>query len=338
MKFWKLYRIALIAVGVVTLVWLAHSFATPAAAATQSHPVVTKEIFDQWMTEYSNWGRWGKDDQMGTVNLITPAKRKQAVGLVKEGLTFSLERSVEKESAVDNPQPFVMKMAVGKDGAVHGVDQISVSYHGYIHTHMDALCHFSYKGKVYNGYSESEILQVPGPTKNSIDAFKQGILTRGILIDIPLLKGVDYLDPGTHIYAEDLDAWEKKAHIKISAGDVIFLRTGRWALRDKKGAWSTRDPGMAGLDGSCLKWLKQRDIAIVGSDGVMDAMPSGVDGVVQPIHTGVLVAMGTPIFDNCDLELLSKEANRRQRWEFMFTAAPMATSGTGSPLNPIATF
>jgi|SRR5579871_372050 len=330
---------ALLTAAVPALIWLAHSITIAAPVQTQSHPTVTKEMFDQWMTEMSNWGRWGKDDQMGTINLITPAKRKQGLGLAKEGVSFSLARDVEKEKAIDNPQPFSLKMGVGRDGIVRGVDQISVSYHGYIHTHMDALCHFSYNGKVYNGYSDREILTADGATKNSVGAFKGGIMSRGILIDIPALKGVDYLEPGTHIYPEDLDAWEKKAHLKISSGDVIFLRTGRFARRDKMGPWNTGNPGMAGLDALCLKWLKQRDIAMVGSDAVMDVMPSGVEGVVQPIHTGVLVAMGTPIFDNCDLELLSREASRRQRWEFLITAAPLAVQGgTGSPLNPIATF
>ena len=339
MRISKPYVVVLFAIGIVALAWIANSITAPPPVQAQSHPTVTKEMFDQWMTQMSNWGRWGKDDMMGTMNLITPAKRKQGVSLAKEGASFSLARTVEKEKAIDNPSPFVLKMGMGRDGIVRGVDEISVSYHGFIHTHMDALCHFSYNGKVYNGYSEREVLQPQGAVKNSINAFKNGIVTRGILIDIPRLKGVDYLEPGTHIYPEDLDAWEKKAHVKVASGDVIFLRTGRWALRDLKGPWGTRDPGMAGLDALCLKWLKDRDIALVASDAVMDVMPSGVDGVVQPIHTGVLVAMGTPIFDNCDLELVSREANRRQRWEFLLTASPMAIEGgTGSPLNPIATF
>jgi kynurenine formamidase len=339
MRLWKAHRMTLLLIAVPVLIWPAFWLANPAPARAQSHAAVTKETFDQWMTEMSNWGRWGKDDQMGTMNLITPAKRKQGFGLAKEGVSFSMARDVEKDTAIDNPSPFVLKMGVGRDGVVRGVDQISVSYHGYIHTHMDALCHFSYNGRVYNGFSEREILTAQGALKNSINAFKGGIATRGVLVDLPLLKGVDYLEPGTHIYPEDLDAWEKKAHLKISSGDIVFFRTGRWARRDKSGPWDTRNPGMAGLDALCLKWIKQRDIALVASDAVMDVMPSGVEGVVQPIHTGVLVAMGTPIFDNCDLELVSREANRRQRWEFLITASPLAIQGgTGSPLNPIATF
>ena len=167
---------------------------------------------------------------------------------------------------------------------------------------------------------------------------KNGIFTRGILIDIPWLKGVPYLEAGQAIYPEDLDAWEKKAHLKAGSGDVVFIRTGRWALRDAKGPWEASKK-LAGLHASCAKWLKSRDIAMLGSDAASDVMPSGIDGVAQPIHTLVLVAMGMPIFDNCELELISKEANRRQRWEFLVTASPLAVPGaTGSALNPIATF
>ena len=157
-------------------------------------------------------------------------------------------------------------------------------------------------------------------------------------MDMARFKGVDYLEPGTPIYPEDLDAWEKKAHVKVGSGDVIFIRTGRWALRDAKGPWEASKKS-AGLYASCAKWLKSRDVAMLGSDAASDVMPSGVEAVAQPIHTLVLVAMGMPIFDNCDLELLSKEAGRRQRWEFMLTAAPLAVPGaTGSALNPVATF
>ena len=124
-------------------------------------------------------------------------------------------------------------------------DTFFISYHGYIHTHMDTLCHFLYNGKMYNGYSEDEVTE-NGAAKNSILNFKNGIITRGILMDIPRLKGVDYLEPGTRIYPEDLDAWEKQAHLKVGPGDVVFIRTGRFARRAAKGPWPIKD-GLAGL-------------------------------------------------------------------------------------------
>ena len=315
--------------------WTLSSRPVPA----QSHTTITKEIFDQWMKELSNWDRWGKDDEMGAINLITAAKRKQAASLVKEGASFSLSRDAEKEKAVDNPVPFGHQMTrtgFNNPGSSSG-DTFTISHHGYAHTHMDSLCHFFYKGKMFNGYPQ-ELVTEQGASKLSIRNFKNGILTRGILMDIPALKGVDYLEPGTPIYPEDLDAWEKKARLRVGSGDVVFIRTGRWALRDAKGPWEASKKS-AGLYASCARWLKSRDVAILGSDAASDVMPSGIDGVPQPIHTLVLVAMGMPIFDNCDLELISKEANRRKRWEFLLTASPLAVPGaTGSALNPIATF
>jgi kynurenine formamidase len=308
-------------------------------ADAQSRPAMTRETFDQWMTELSNWGRWGKDDELGAIHLITAAKRKQAAGLVREGASFSLARDAEKEKAIDNPVPFGHQMTrtgVNNPGNSSG-DTFTVSHHGYAHTHMDSLCHFFYKGKMFNGFAQ-EMVTDRGAGKLSVNNFKNGILTRGVLMDIARLKGVDYLEPGTPIYPEDLDAWEKKAGLKVSSGDVVFIRTGRWALRGEKGPWPA-SKSSAGLDVTCARWLKSRDVAMLGSDAASDVMPSGIDGVAQPIHTLVLVAMGMPIFDNCDLELLGREANRRQRWEFLLTAAPLAVPGaTGSALNPVATF
>jgi kynurenine formamidase len=302
----------------------------------QSQPsrTMTKADVDRWMTELSNWGRWGKDDQIGAINLITAAKRKQAAALVKEGVSVSLAHDIEKERAADNPQPYTHTMNVVSN---YALDSLSVSYHGYAHTHLDALCHVFYQGKMYNGFAQTEVTQ-KGCDKLSIHNLKQGLFTRGILMDIPRLKGVPFLEPGTAIYPEDLEAWEKKAGVKVSSGDVIFIRTGRWARRAAKGPWSV-STNSAGLHASCAKWLKQRDVAVIGSDVASDVIPSGVEGVTLPIHQMVLVALGVHIFDNCDLEALSEAAARRNRWEFLLTAAPLAvTGGTGSPLNPIATF
>jgi kynurenine formamidase len=317
------------------LVWISAGF-----ALAQSGKSVNAAMVEKWMTELSNWGRWGKEDQMGAVNLITPAKRKQAAGLVKDGVSVSLARSVETEKAADNGSPFVHTMtSTGKnplEGA-YSMDLLSVSYHGWAHTHMDSLCHMFYKGKMFNGFSQEEVT-AKGAQKLAVTNFKNGILSRGILMDIPRLKGVSYLEPGTAIYPEDLEAWEKKAGVKVGSGDIVLIRTGRWRLRDTKGPWNISSKA-AGLYASCARWLKSRDVAVLGSDGASDVMPSGVQGVNQPIHQLVLIAMGMPIFDNLDLEAVSEEAGKRQRWEFQLSAAPLAvTGGTGSPFNPIATF
>jgi kynurenine formamidase len=300
---------------------------------------VEKATLDQWMKELSNWGRWGKDDQLGTVNLITPAKRKAAAALVKEGYSISLSSDAETVKSADNEFPFGHEMiATGNDAnPMFGMDIYSTRYHGKVLTHLDALSHMFYQGKMYNGYSQQQVNQ-QGAQQLAVTAYKNGLLSRGILMDIPVLKGVKYLDLSTPIYPADLDAWEKKAGVTVGSGDIVFVRTGRWARRAEKGPWDT-EVAAAGMHASCARWFHQRDVAMVGSDTHGELMPSPVQGVAFPMHQLLLIAMGTPMFDNCDLEPLSQAAAARHRWEFMLTAAPLAVpKGTGSPLNPIATF
>jgi kynurenine formamidase len=300
---------------------------------------VTKADVDKWMKDLSNWGRWGKDDQIGAVNLITPAKRKEAAALVKEGVSVSLARLTEMDKAVDNENPFKLEMnwTGANSPGQFSLDTLHVLYHGFAHTHMDALCHMFYEGKMYNGISK-DVVTNQGSSQLGVQNFKNGIFTRGILIDIPALKGLPYLEPKTPIYPEDLEAWEKKAGVKVGSGDVIFIRTGRWARRAAKGPWNIGEES-AGLHASCMKWVHDRDVAMVGSDAASDVMPSMVPGVVQPIHQLLLISMGVAIFDNCDLEALSAEAAKRKRWAFLLSASPIPVNhGTGSPLNPIATF
>jgi kynurenine formamidase len=298
-----------------------------------------KAVLDRWMQELSNWGRWGKDDQLGTVNLITPAKRKAAAALVKEGYSVSLSSDAETVKSADNEFPFGHQMiATGNDAnAMFGMDIYSARYHGKVLTHMDALSHMFYQGKLYNGYAQSQVNR-EGAQQLAVSAYKNGLMSRGILMDVPALKGVKYLELSTPIYPADLDAWEKKAGVKVGSGDIVFVRTGRWARRAEKGPWNT-EVAAAGMHPTCARWFRQRDVAMVGSDTHGELMPSPVPGVAFPIHQLLLIAMGTPLFDNCDLEPLSQAAAARHRWEFLLTAAPLAVpKGTGSPLNPIATF
>ena len=157
-------------------------------------------------------------------------------------------------------------------------------------------------------------------------------------MDIARLKGVPYLEPGTPIYIEDLEAWEEQAGIRVESGDIVFVRSGRWARRDAHGPWATGEEA-AGLHASVIPWLRERGIAMLGSDDTNDVRPSGIEGATQPVHQLTLVAMGMPLFDNLDLESVAEEAGRQNRWEFMLVAAPLAVEGgTGSPLNPLAIF
>ena len=310
-----------------------------ALACAYGQPKATKADVEAWMESLSNWGRWGPDDQLGAVNLITPETRTAAAKLVEKGVSVSMARDVEKDAAVDNPRPFLHKMLnVGLNNPGQFVsDNYQVSYHGYAHTHMDSLCHMAYNGKMYNGFPQADVVESGAP-KLAVTAFKQGIFARAVLMDIPRLKGVDWLEPGTPIYPSDLDAWEEKAGFKTRSGDIVLIRSGRWARRDAEGPWDVSNKS-AGLHASAAQWLKARDAAILGSDAASDVAPSLVEGVGQPVHQLVIIAMGMPIFDNLDLEAVSAEAARQNRWEFLVTAAPMAVGGgTGSPFNPIATF
>src|ERR1051325_8966709 len=189
---------------------------------------LTQADVERMGKELSNWNRWGKEDQLGAVNLITAEKRKAAARLVKEGISLSIGHDAVTESAIDNPHPFIHQMhETGLNSDSAASDTFSVRFHGMVHTHMDALCHLFYKGTTYNGYPK-EMVADQGAAKLGIDNVKNGIFTRAVLYDMPALKGVEYLEPGTAIYPEDLDAWEKKTGVKIGAGDVLLLRTGSW--------------------------------------------------------------------------------------------------------------
>jgi len=315
-------------------IWLA-AFIIPAGAQAPRQ-TLTKADIDRMMGELSNWGRWGKDDQMGAVNLITPAKRQAAAALVKEGYSISLARDTDTKKEIDNGSPFIEKMSPPVDDQFN-MDEYTVFFHGFAVTHMDALSHVFHQGKMYNGFPETAVKK-DGTDALAVTAYRSGIFTRGVLIDIPSLKGLPYLDTSAVVSPADLDAWEKKTGIHIQSGDAVFIRTGRWARRAEKGAWDIASHS-AGLSALCARWLKQRDIAILGGDAASDALPSGIAGVTFPIHQLVLTAMGTPMFDQCDLEELAKAAAARNRWTFLLTAAPLrVVGGTGSPINPIATY
>jgi kynurenine formamidase len=260
-------------------------------------------------------------------------KRKDALKLARSGLTVSLVHNPLTDKADDNTSPFEHTMNAG-----FTTDTYRVSYHGYSHSHLDALCHILYKDQTYNGYARAEVNTAKGCTKLSIDNLKQGLITRGVLIDIPRLKGVEYLEPGTAIYQEDVEAWEKMAKVKIASGDAILLRTGRWARRAKVGPWAV-GRNAAGFHASIVPWIKARGVAIVGSDAASEVTPTLVQGVALPVHTLLITALGINILDNQDLEQLAATAAKLKRWEFMITINPMPiTGGTGSPLNTIATF
>src|SRR5215213_7870290 len=320
---------------VVTVAGPAGRLAAADAALPQS---VTRAQFEAWFKEISNWGRWGKDDELGTLNLITAEKRKAAAALVGDGVSVSLSLELNKTADALNTNPFEQTLTVGEFGG-HAVaeDRYSVRYHGFAHSHMDGLTHFAHAGTLYNDVSV-DVLETGGARKLGIQNAKDGIFTRGVLVDIPWLRGVEFLEPGTAITSEDLEAWEARTQVTIASGDVLLIRTGRWERVRQKGQWNFLERA-AGSRASLARWLKARDVAVIGSDGVSDVMPSGVEGLVNPLHELVLVSLGVPILDNLDLDALAREARQRNRWTFLFVGLPLRVpGGTGSPLNPLAIF
>jgi kynurenine formamidase len=309
-----------------------------AQTPSPSRQPVTAAQYEQWKKQLSNWGRWGTADELGTMNLITAAKRREAARLVRDGESVSLSSDADTVKAVDNPNPYEVTM--------QGIasDRLAINYHGIAHTHLDSLAHINENGVFYNGYKpDPAAVALERHAKNSIHNFKNGVFTRGVLIDIARLKGVPFLEPGTPIYVEDLEAWEKRAGVKVGPGDALFIRTGVWARRKAQGPWLRgRAEGgrSAGLDPSVIPWLKQRDVAIMGSDHPHYVSPGEAGGAPRgAVHDFALVHLGMPLFDNCDLEALADMAAAKKRWEFLLTASPLAIrGGTGSPLNPIATF
>jgi kynurenine formamidase len=284
----------------------------------------------------SNWGRWGGEDQLGALNLISPEVTAAAAATVRSGRSVSCARPLDTVPSADNPSPVAHHMT-GTATEGMGADYVAISPHGFATSHIDALCHIFHEGKLYNGYA-AESVTAHGATKLGIHRLRDGVVTRGVLLDIPSLRGVDALEPGEPIFPEDLEAAEDRAGLRVRSGDALVVRTGRWRWRAAHGAWDAGSLA-AGLDASCLPWLHERDVAALGGDGVSDVLPSRVDGVGMPIHTVVIVAMGVHLLDNLDLDNLATACAEEARWEFLFTVAPLVLRrGTASPVNPIALF
>jgi kynurenine formamidase len=316
-----------------------------AQSPSNARPTIANEAdFQRAKKELSNWGRWGADDELGAANLITPAKRKQALALAKEGVTISLAHDVIQEKAADAPN--VLERVLGNVGPTGTTDryQYTGTYHGVAHSHLDAVdCHVMIDGKGYNGVPMEDIKAAGGCPKGNINVLKDGVVTRGILFDATRLPGKataqGWLEPGTAIHREDLEALEKLEHVKVSPGDVILLYTGRWKRRAALGPWPNAT-GFAGYHADVAYFIKERGVSFIGCDGPNDVMPSGLPASIGiPLHQLALAVMGVSIFDNLDFERAAEQARRLNRYEFLFMAAPLRIDkGTGSPLNPLAIF
>ena len=333
----------ILAIGVIAL-GVAGSVAYAQSQSAQRPAMASEADFRRAMKELSNWGRWGKDDELGAANLITIAKRKQALALAKEGLPISLAHDIPQEQAADAPNILKRTLAPVTPGGTADQYEYTGTYHGIVHSHLDSVdCHMMVDGKGYNDRAMEDITAAGGCPKGNINALKDGVVTRAVLFDATLLPGKataeGWLEPGTAIHREDLEALEKLEHVKVSAGDVILLYTGRWKRRAALGAWP-RETGFAGYHADVAYFLKERGVSFIAGDGPNDVIPTGMPASVpNPLHRLALVAMGVDIFDNLDFERAAQEAKRLNRYEFLFTAAPLRVEkGTGSPLNPLAIF
>jgi len=273
---------------------------------------------------------------LGALNFITAEVTAAAASAVHSGQTVSCARPLPTQPGPDNPMPVVHHM-IGTATEGYGADYFALAPHGFSTSHLDALCHIFHEGKLYNGYG-AETVTAHGAAELGIHHLRSGIVTRGILVDVPAIRGREALEPGEPIFPEDLEAAERSTGVTIQTGDALLVRTGRWRWRESHGPSSPSD-GLAGLDASCLTWLHGREVAVLGSDGVSDVFPSRVDAVPMPIHTVAIVAMGVHLLDNLDLDDLSVACTAAGRWSFMLAVAPLVLhQGTASPVNPIAIF
>ena len=288
----------------------------------------------------SNWGRWGDDDELGTLNYITSDKVRSASTLVQSGLTLSLAHDVATRPAANNPRPAVHVMQFMGPNPRGSTDFLGIACHGFANTHVDALCHDFHDGCIYNGFKIDESLFITGAKRCAVDVMRDGIVTRGVLLDIPGTQGRDWLDVGERVYVSDLEAAEERAGVRVESGDMVIVRVGQYPRMAVEGMENPFAQGFVrnGLDADCVEWLHERQVAVYGGDCI-ERMPSEYPACSMPLHQIGIVQMGLILLDNVAVEDLASTCERIGRWEFMATFAPLRLrGGTGSAVNPIAVF
>jgi kynurenine formamidase len=314
-----------------------------------------------YLDSLSNWGRWGSADRLGTLNLVNPDCGRRAAGLVTEGIGVSCAHDIDP-AVLDPVHHFHRYMVVSGEGLAdqHRVphmagarpgqrwsparEYLGMVFHGSLVTHLDALSHMSWDARTYNGYPAERVNSVSGALDLPVSALTAGITTRGVLLDVPRSRGVEVLEPGTAVEADELIRIESEQGTVVGEGDVVFLRTGPAQAEPPHGGatWNWRAP-KSGWAASCLPWFRDRGVAMIGHDGSNDTFPARADyeaaGLPNPIHVIGLVTLGLWLIDNLAVEDLATTCSRLGRWEFMLSLAPLRIlGGTGSPVNPIATF
>jgi kynurenine formamidase len=312
---------------------------------TRSHidENVSAAQFHALFEAVSTWGRWGESDERGTLHHLTPERVAAATRLVREGVSVTLSLPLNTRRAVHNPEPALhyMTPSSGVDigsGSLHfAKDFVGVDYHNDGHTHIDALCHIAYRGLLYNAMPEDAVTAQGSPV-DSIEVLKDGLVGRGVLLDVPRLRDAPWLEPGEHVFRDDLEAAEREQGTTVREGDILLVRTGHARRLAELGPWDTANL-KAGLHPTAMPFVAERGVAALGSDGNSDTAPSSTEGVGFPIHVLAINAIGVHLLDYLQFEDLRAACERTGRWEFMFVATPLrVVGGTGSPLNPIAIF
>lgn len=301
---------------------------------------VTLDEFEGLFDECSNWGRWGSSDDRGTLNTIRPEHVSDAAALVRLGVSVPCGRTVDKEPAIDIARPAAHHMTKLPAEYIDGYmgascDYLGAECHGEVLSHIDALCHISYKGKLYNDRDVSTVTS-RGAQHGGLETMSAGITGRGVLLDIAAVHGVDWLEPGTLVGEHDLDT--AAAGVDVGPGDIVLIRTGHATRRRTQGPFDSAHE-KAGLHPRAMKWFKDRDVAALGFDGDGDAAPHAVAELKCPIHILGIAAMGMPFMDALDLDALAAQCRESNRWVFMFTLSPIPVEGaTGCLVNPLAIF
>jgi kynurenine formamidase len=296
---------------------------------------VTAREFRELFDSVSNWGRW--TDERGALNHLTPDRIAAAARLVQSGTTITLSRPLQTEARPDVPEPadHHMTMLPGDDGFAK--DYIGVDYHNDGQSHIDAFCHVAFDGLLFDGTSDKSVTP-QGARAGAIEILRDGLVGRGVLLDVPRVRGVPWIEPGEHIFREDLEAAERAQGVRVGAGDILLVRTGHMRRLAELGPWHT-PAAKAGLHPTAASFLADRSVPALGSDGNNDTAPSTTEGVGFPIHVLALNAMGIHLFDYLQLEDVARHCADVERWEFLFAAAPLRiVGGTGSPINPTAVF
>jgi kynurenine formamidase len=314
-----------------------------------------------YLDQVSNWGRWGADDQLGTLNLITEEHRVAAAQLVTTGRTISCARPLvtafgDPASAAQMywvvtgeggcaPAGQVPPTKFGGGPVASAFEYIGLVYHGPNCTHIDTPAHLFWEGRLYNDRPASLTTAEFGATWCAVTNMKDGIVGRGVLLDVPRSQGLTYLEPGTAVTPQDLAATAEAQGVRVGEGDIVLLRIGRWhpdavAAADT-GRAQSNDPAhwlaMAGWHPACMPWMHERGVAVIGCDNPQEVRPAVYGKLPGAIHVLALTRMGMPLIDNLDLERLASACAELGRWEFMFNLSPLPlVGGSGSPVNPIA--